>query len=266
MTYAGTASSAPARVSAAAGPGLRHAEAEAEEIGRLWPGGEVVVGEEATVSRMIELLGSPGIVHLAAHGRHEPDNPLFSSVRMADGPLFAHELDSGGASPDLVLLSSCEVGRASIRAGGEALGLASVLLRTGVGCVVAALAPLPDATALAVMTRTHALLRHGGAGGAGRRDGDRGGRGADRGRRAAGLLRRPALRAIWSPSGGCRTLGGPKDRRSSTVSCARSARARSPEVPQQRRPAQVRVPGWFGLRRAACRAPRLRGALSLCGA
>ncbi|KRD44364.1 hypothetical protein ASE38_09555 [Cellulomonas sp. Root930] len=161
MTYAGTASSAPTRVSAAAGPGLRHAEAEAEEIGRLWPGGEVVVGEEATVSRMIGLLGSPGIVHLAAHGRHEPDNPLFSSVRMADGPLFAHELDSGGASPDLVLLSSCEVGRASIRAGGEALGLASVLLRTGVGCVVAALAPLPDATALAVMTRTHALLATG---------------------------------------------------------------------------------------------------------
>ena len=108
---------------------------------------------------MIELLASPGIVHLAAHGRHEPDNPLFSSVRLADGPLFAHELDMGGAVPDLVLLSSCEVGRASIRAGGEALGLASVLLRTGVGCVVAALAPLPDDTALRVMTRTHALLR-----------------------------------------------------------------------------------------------------------
>jgi tetratricopeptide (TPR) repeat protein len=161
MTYAGTASAMPSRVSAAAGPGLRHAEAEAEEIGRLWPGGEVVVGEEATVSRMIGLLGAPGIVHLAAHGRHEPDNPLFSSVRMADGPLFAHELDSGGGSPDLVLLSSCEVGRASIRAGGEALGLASVLLRTGVGCVVAAVAPLPDATALKVMTRTHALLRSG---------------------------------------------------------------------------------------------------------
>ncbi len=161
MTYAGTAGPGPARVSAAAGPGLVHAEAEAQEVGRIWPGGEVVVGQEATVARMITLLGTPGIVHLAAHGRHEPDNPLFSSVRMADGPLFAHELDAGGQSPDLVLLSTCEVGRASIRAGGEALGLASVLLRTGVGCVVAAVAPLPDATALTVMTRTHALLRSG---------------------------------------------------------------------------------------------------------
>jgi tetratricopeptide (TPR) repeat protein len=159
MTYSGTSGGRPVRVSAAAGPGLRHAEAEVKEIGRLWPGGDVVVGEDATVARMIELLASPGVVHLAAHGRHEPDNPLFSSVRLADGPLFAHELDMGGTVPDLVLLSSCEVGRASIRAGGEALGLASVLLRTGVGCVVAALAPLPDETALRVMTRTHALLR-----------------------------------------------------------------------------------------------------------
>ncbi|MDM7832177.1 CHAT domain-containing protein [Cellulomonas edaphi] len=159
MRYAGTAAPQPVRVSVAAGPGLRHAETEAQEIGRLWPQGEVLVGQEATVARMVELLASPGVVHLAAHGRHEPDNPLFSSVRLADGPLFAHELDMGGTVPELVLLSSCEVGRASIRAGGEALGLASVLLRTGVGCVVAAVAPLPDETALRVMTRTHALLR-----------------------------------------------------------------------------------------------------------
>ena len=107
------------------------------------------------------MLGAPGIVHLAAHGRHEPDNPLFSSVRMADGPLFAHELDAGGGAPELVVLSCCEVGRASVRPGGEALGFASVLLRGGVGCVVAALAPVSDEVALSVMTRVHALLSGG---------------------------------------------------------------------------------------------------------
>ena len=161
MTFAGTAAETPVRVSAAAGPGLRHADSEVREIAALWPDGEAVVGEDATVARMIELLGSPGVVHLAAHGRHEPDNPLFSSVRLADGPLFAHELDSGGTAPDLVVLSSCEVGRTSIRAGGEALGMASVLLRTGVGCVVAAIAPLSDEAALRVMTHMHSMLREG---------------------------------------------------------------------------------------------------------
>jgi CHAT domain-containing protein len=161
LSHAGTAPAEPARVTAVAGPGLALAEREAHEVARLWPGAASVVGEEATVARTADLFAEPGVVHLAAHGRHEPENPLFSSVRMADGPLFAHELDAAGRPPHLVLLSSCEVGRASARAGGEALGLASVLLRTGVGCVVAAIAPLPDETALTVMTRTHELLREG---------------------------------------------------------------------------------------------------------
>jgi tetratricopeptide (TPR) repeat protein len=161
LSHAGTAPAGRARVTAVAGPGLALAEREAREVAGLWPGGTAVVGEDATAARTASLFAAPGVVHLAAHGRHEPENPLFSSVRLADGPLFAHELDTAGRPPHLVLLSSCEVGRASQRAGGEALGLASVLLRTGVGCVVAAIAPLPDETALRVMTRTHELLRDG---------------------------------------------------------------------------------------------------------
>lgn len=160
MTYAGTARP-PEHVTAAAGPGMHHAEAEVRAIADTWPGGRLLLGEDASVDRLRRALAEPGVVHLAAHGKHEPDNPLFSSVRLADGPLFAHELDSGGSSPDLVVLSSCEVGRASIRAGGEALGMASVLLRTGVGCVVAAVAPLSDEAALRVMTHVHELLRSG---------------------------------------------------------------------------------------------------------
>lgn len=161
LTHAGGAPRRPERVTAAAGPGLVHGEDEARRVAGLWPAASALVGEQATVGRMVELLASPGIVHLAAHGRHEPDNPLFSSVRLADGPLFAHELDGGGSPPHLVVLSSCEVGRTSVRAGGEALGMASVLLRTGVGAVVAATAPLPDDTAIRVMTRAHQLLRDG---------------------------------------------------------------------------------------------------------
>ena len=161
LSHAGTAPSGPSRVTALAGPGLLLAEREARTVAGLWPGGAALVGPEATAARTAELLAAPGIVHLAAHGRHEPENPLFSSVRMADGPLFAHELDGAGQPPHLVLLSSCEVGRASTRPGGEALGLASVLLRTGVACVVAAIAPLRDEVALHVMTRAHVLLREG---------------------------------------------------------------------------------------------------------
>ena len=160
MRYAG-AGVPGSPVTAAAGPGLVHAADEARRVGALWPGSRVLVDDDASVSSVARALAAPGIVHLAAHGRHEPDNPLFSSVRLADGPLFAHELDAGGEVPDLVLLSACEVGRATIRHGGEALGLASVLLRTGVACVVAAIAPLPDETAMRVMTSVHERLATG---------------------------------------------------------------------------------------------------------
>ncbi|NMR18865.1 CHAT domain-containing protein [Cellulomonas fimi] len=149
------------RLSAVAGPGLQHARLEVEQVALGWPDSVVLTGPAATCAEVAGVLRAPGVVHLAAHGRHETDNPLFSSVRMADGPLFAHELDNGSAAPELVLLSSCEVGRTSVRPGGEALGLASVLLRIGVGAVVAAIAPLSDDVALRVMTRTHALLRDG---------------------------------------------------------------------------------------------------------
>lgn len=116
MRYSG-AGLPGAPVTAAAGPGLVHAADEARRVADLWPGARALVDDDASVATVAEALSSPGIVHLAAHGRHEPDNPLFSSLRLADGPLFAHELDAGGEVPDLVLLSSCEVGRATIRHG-----------------------------------------------------------------------------------------------------------------------------------------------------
>jgi CHAT domain-containing protein len=74
---------------------------------------------------------------VAAHGVHQPENPLFSSIRMVDGPVFAHELEQAARAPEHVVLSACEVGLATIRPGDEPLGLASVLLHLGTRSVVA---------------------------------------------------------------------------------------------------------------------------------
>lgn len=100
----------------------------------------------------------PGIVHLAAHGRHQTDNPLFSSIRLADGPLFAYELDR---SAEHVILSACELGLATVRPGDEALGLTSVLLHLGARSVVAGVARVGDAAAEQVMQRYHTRLAAG---------------------------------------------------------------------------------------------------------
>ncbi len=148
-------------VVAFAGPDLPHAEAEARAVVEAWSGGTLLSGEDARCSAAATALRTARVVHLAAHGRHETDNPLFSWVRLADGPLFAHELDGRPLPATAVVLSACEVGRASARPGEQVLGLASVLLRLGASCVVAALAPLRDDLAARVMPALHERLAAG---------------------------------------------------------------------------------------------------------
>lgn len=147
------------RLLAAAGPGVAHGAAEAAAVGAEWPGATVLRDGDAQTAAVREALLTHDVVHLAAHGRHDADNPLFASIELADGPLFAHELDGMRLPGSVVVLAACEVGGSSEVVGGEVLGLTSVLLRLGARAVVAAVAPLPDALAARVMPRFHAHLR-----------------------------------------------------------------------------------------------------------
>jgi hypothetical protein len=147
------------RLLAAHGPGVTLGASEVRAVGDMWPGATVLTGPAATATAVREALATHDIVHLATHGRHDADNPLFASVDLADGPLFAHELDGTRLPGSVVILSACEVGGSSQVVGGEVLGLTSVLLRLGARAVVAAVAPLSDAVAARVMPRFHAHLR-----------------------------------------------------------------------------------------------------------
>ena len=100
-------------------------------------------------------------MHVAAHGIHQDESPLFSSVVMGDGPVFAHEFQRTGIGAEHVVLSSCEVGRTHVRAGDEALGLTASLLATGVRSVVAAVGPVGDEDAHTVMSAYHQVLAQG---------------------------------------------------------------------------------------------------------
>jgi CHAT domain-containing protein len=106
-------------------------------------------------------LADSAIVHVAAHGIHQDESPLFSSVVMGDGPVFAHEFQRTGIAAEHVVLSSCEVGRTHVRAGDEALGLTASLLATGVRSVVAAVGPVGDEDAHTVMSAYHQVLAQG---------------------------------------------------------------------------------------------------------
>jgi CHAT domain-containing protein len=142
------------------------------------------------------------VVHVAAHGTHERQNPYFSSLLLADGPLFAHELPRPVTS-EHVVLSACDVGQADLRPGDEPLGLTSALLALGVGSVVAAVAPVPDEVAAAAMVDYHRLLA--------------GGRGAAEALSAT-ITAHPGARAFnlygadWAAAGGAGQAGPTADR------------------------------------------------------
>lgn len=145
----------PPRVAALFGPGLGRGADEAAAVAAQW-GGQVIAA--ATSATATAAIGRHDLVHVAAHGRHEADNPFFSSVRLADGPLFAHELESVADMAECLVLSACEVGQWSVRPGDEPLGLTTALLQLGARSVVAGVARVGDDAAADVMVRLHGLM------------------------------------------------------------------------------------------------------------
>jgi len=149
------------RLVSLAGPGLARSATEAIEVARAWRQSTAVTGSAATAGALSRAMSTARVVHVAAHGTHQSENPLFSSIRLADGPLFAHELDQTAGTPEHVVLSACELGLATIRPGDEALGLTSVLLRLGTRSVVAGVARIGDDIAAEAMTAYHQRLARG---------------------------------------------------------------------------------------------------------
>lgn len=141
-----------------AGPGLPHATAEAEQVAGLHSGAVLLEGEAATGRNTLAQLPDRGLLHIAAHGHHEHESPLFSWVQLADGPLYGYDIAPSPRLPAHVVLSSCDVGRSDDRPGGEPLGLAAALLRSGVSTVVAGTSRLSDEVAAASMVVYHRRL------------------------------------------------------------------------------------------------------------
>lgn len=143
---------------ALAGPGLERAVTEVNEVASTWSGRALT---SATGVDLTEALLGADVVHVAAHGHHHEQNALFSSLAMTDGPLFAYELQRQGVRSAHVVLSACDIGRAMMRPGDEAVGLTSSLLACGARSVVGAVAPVDDGPAASLMADYHRHLAAG---------------------------------------------------------------------------------------------------------
>jgi CHAT domain-containing protein len=151
----------PARVVLAAGPDLPGAVTELAALSTVYPAARVFRDEEAQVDRVLAALEGADIAHLACHGTFRVDNPMFSSLRMADGLLTVFDLEKLRQAPRLVVLAACDVGTAAVSAGDELLGLASALQRAGADTVVASLVPVADEVVVAMMVELHRAVSAG---------------------------------------------------------------------------------------------------------
>lgn len=149
------------RAGFAAGPRVARGIEEVRTAASAWGGAEVHVGEDARVDAVTDLAGRVEVLHIAAHGRHAVDNPLFSGFELADGTLFGYDVDLIRSTPDTVVLSACELGRSSVRWGEEALGMTRVWLHAGTRCVIAAPVVVADDVACELLGAVHARLADG---------------------------------------------------------------------------------------------------------
>ncbi len=148
-------------VIAVAGPGLPLATREVHDVAAAWPGGVAVDAARSSATSLAAALTTHELVHIAAHGLHNHQNPLFSSIRLAGGPLLAYDIPQKASLAGHVVLSACDLGLATTRSGGEVLGLTAALLSMGVRCVVSAISRVDDSTSYATMRRYHELLATG---------------------------------------------------------------------------------------------------------
>jgi CHAT domain-containing protein len=122
----------------------------------------VVLGDgTATVARVLNAIDGARLVHIAAHGTFRADSPLFSALRLDDGPLTVYDLERLRRGPRHLVLSSCDSGVAAPVGANEVLGLASSLIPLGTAGIVASVVPVNDIAAVPLMVALHRELRDG---------------------------------------------------------------------------------------------------------
>jgi hypothetical protein len=153
----------PARrhVAIARGPGLVSEGGEVPAVARLYDDVTVLTGAEATTEKVLCALDGAWLAHIAAHGIFRADSPLFSSLRMEDGPLTVYDFEQLGTAPYRLILPSCDSGVLAPAGADELLGLVTSLLPLGTAGIIAAVTPLNDHAAIPVMLDLHRHLRTG---------------------------------------------------------------------------------------------------------
>lgn len=119
------------------------------------------VGKKATFASFINNAPAFDAIHMACHGKFRPENPMFSSLHLADGWVTVRDICSQKLTAKLVTLSACETGLNKIFAGEEILGLARGFLTAGADSLVVSLWAVNDAATSRLMRDLYTNLQRG---------------------------------------------------------------------------------------------------------
>jgi CHAT domain-containing protein len=134
---------------------------EVRAVASVLPDPRVFLGPEATADQLQRHGVDSRFVHIATHGLFRSDNPMFSSIRLGDGPLCVYDLYQLRLSAELVTLSGCGTGLSVVVGGDEQIGLVRGLLFAGARAVLLTLWDAYDSSTAEFMKRFYGHLQLG---------------------------------------------------------------------------------------------------------
>ncbi|MGB0388041.1 MAG: CHAT domain-containing protein [Ardenticatenaceae bacterium] len=141
--------------------GLPHTKAEGEMVATTLGDTLHLDGVKATKEALLKMMGTRGVLHIAAHGEHRPDRPELSHIQLEDGQLSMVDLFQQSLQNSLVTLSACDTGQAVVRAGDDPVGLWRGFLAAGARSLLVSLWQLEDQSALRLMRNFYQKLAAG---------------------------------------------------------------------------------------------------------
>jgi hypothetical protein len=131
----------------AAGPELEMSDLEGTEVDALYQESRLFSSAESDPARVQAHMDGAAVAHIASHAFFQHENPMFSSLRLADGDLYVYDIERLNTAPRVVVLSACDSGFSDTHPGEELMGLGAALLAMGTRSIIASVGLVPDSAA-----------------------------------------------------------------------------------------------------------------------
>ncbi len=137
---------------------------EIKIIGEIFKNNVSLTNQNANFANFKKNAANFDILHIACHGQFRRDNPMFSSLQLADGLITVRDACAMKLNAKIVTLSACETGLNSVFAGDELLGLSRGFLSAGASSMLLSLWTVNDEATGELMQNFYTELKKGKSG------------------------------------------------------------------------------------------------------